>query len=75
MIYYNELERVWNVAIMAYFKVLSQHFPGGSEENREGSEGIANFRQRVELKTSRIRRSANHSAGTYGKIVVVSLLK
>jgi hypothetical protein len=28
----DELKRIWTVAAMLYFKVLSQHFPGGTEE-------------------------------------------
>jgi hypothetical protein len=31
----NELERMWKEAVVAYFKVLSLHFPGGNEENLE----------------------------------------
>jgi hypothetical protein len=31
----DELERMWKEAVMAYFKVLSRHFPGGTEENHE----------------------------------------
>jgi hypothetical protein len=31
----NELERVWNEAVMALFKVLSRHLSGGTEENHE----------------------------------------
>jgi len=27
-----ELERMWNEWIMAYFKVLSKNFPGGTEQ-------------------------------------------
>jgi hypothetical protein len=33
MIVNKELERIWNEAIVAYFKVLSRHLPGGTEEN------------------------------------------
>jgi hypothetical protein len=29
----NELERKWEEVVVAYFKVLSQHLPGGTEEN------------------------------------------
>jgi hypothetical protein len=28
----NELERMWKEAVMASFKVLSRHFPGGTAE-------------------------------------------
>jgi hypothetical protein len=31
----NALERVWKKAVVALFMVLSQHFPGGTEENHE----------------------------------------
>jgi hypothetical protein len=31
----NELERVWKEAVMARFKILSQHLPGETEENQE----------------------------------------
>jgi hypothetical protein len=31
----DELERMWKGAGMTYFKVLSQHFHGGTEENHE----------------------------------------
>jgi hypothetical protein len=27
-----ELERIWKEAVVAYFKVLSGYFPGGTEE-------------------------------------------
>jgi hypothetical protein len=29
------LERVWKDEVMVYFKVLSQNFPGGSDENHD----------------------------------------
>jgi hypothetical protein len=28
----NELERIWKEAVMTWFKVISQHLPGGTEE-------------------------------------------
>jgi hypothetical protein len=31
----DELERMWKEAVVALFKVLSRHLPGGSEENHE----------------------------------------
>jgi hypothetical protein len=31
----DELEMVWKEAVVAYFKVLSRHFPGGTDENQE----------------------------------------
>jgi hypothetical protein len=35
MIVNNELERMWKEAVMASFKVLSKHLPGGPEEKHE----------------------------------------
>jgi hypothetical protein len=32
---FNESERMWKEAAMAYFKVFSWHLPGGTEENYE----------------------------------------
>jgi hypothetical protein len=31
----NELERVWKETVIAVFKVLFRHLPGGTEESRE----------------------------------------
>jgi hypothetical protein len=31
----NELERVWKEVVVAKFKILFQHLPGGTEENHE----------------------------------------
>jgi hypothetical protein len=31
----NELDKMWKEAVMIYFKVLSQHLLGGTEENNE----------------------------------------
>jgi hypothetical protein len=31
----DQLERMWKKAVVAYFKVLSRHSPGGTEENHE----------------------------------------
>jgi hypothetical protein len=31
----NELERIWKEAVMVYFKLLSWHLRGGTEENNE----------------------------------------
>jgi hypothetical protein len=30
-----KLERMWKEVVMAYFEVLSQNFPGGSERHHE----------------------------------------
>jgi hypothetical protein len=35
----NELERMWKEAIVAKFKVLSRHLPGGTEENHKKQSG------------------------------------
>jgi hypothetical protein len=35
MIVNNELERMRKEVVMAEFKVLSRHLPGGTEENHE----------------------------------------
>jgi hypothetical protein len=35
MIVNNELERMWEEAVMAQFKVISWHSPGGTDENHE----------------------------------------
>jgi hypothetical protein len=29
----NELEKMWKEVVMAYFKILSEHLPEGTEEN------------------------------------------
>jgi len=31
----NKLKYMWKETVMAYFKVLSQHLNGGTEENHE----------------------------------------
>jgi hypothetical protein len=31
----DKFERIWKEVIMAYFKMLSQYLPGGSEENHK----------------------------------------
>jgi hypothetical protein len=62
----NELERMWKEAVVV--KVLSQHLPGGTEENHEKPqyEELVS-RPRFEHGTSRIRsRSANHSTTMFG---------
>jgi hypothetical protein len=35
MIVNNELERMWKETVVAQFKVLSRHLPGGTEGNHE----------------------------------------
>jgi hypothetical protein len=31
----DQFERMWKKAVVAQFKVLSRHYPGGTEENQE----------------------------------------
>jgi hypothetical protein len=41
-----ELERIWKEAVMAYFMVISWHFPGGNDENHENlSQDLPNTKQ------------------------------
>jgi hypothetical protein len=50
------LEGVWQEAVMAQFKVLSQHLPVGTEENHEKSQsGLLVPRLRFERRISRSR--------------------
>jgi hypothetical protein len=53
---------------MAYFKMLSQHFPGWTEEDHENSQsGYPVSEPRFSPSTSQIRnRSANHVPTTAG---------
>lgn len=48
-------ERIWKEVIMDYFKVLSWHFPGGTEENHEQFANLATSWLRFEPRTSQIR--------------------
>jgi hypothetical protein len=43
----NKLETTWKKAVVAYFKILSQHWPGGTEENPKTSVRIAGFRAEI----------------------------
>jgi hypothetical protein len=59
-----ELERMWNEAIVAYFKVQSQHMPGGTEEI---TKSVTRTRPRFEPGTSPTRsRRSNHYDATSG---------
>jgi hypothetical protein len=40
---------VWKEAVLAFFKIISQHWPGGTEENHETSIGITDSKQRFKL--------------------------
>jgi hypothetical protein len=31
----DDIVRIWKEAVVAYFKVLSRHLPGGTDENHE----------------------------------------
>jgi len=39
-----ELERMWKDAVVAYFRALSLHLPGGTEENFEETERVTALR-------------------------------
>jgi hypothetical protein len=39
-----KFERMLKKAVVAYFKVLCQHFPRGTEESHENAIGIAGLR-------------------------------
>jgi hypothetical protein len=43
----NELERIWKNAVVVYFKVLSQHLPGGTEYNHKVPASIAGLRTNI----------------------------
>jgi hypothetical protein len=43
----NELERVWKEAVVAQFKVLSQHLTGGIEKTTNTPVGIADVRTEI----------------------------
>jgi hypothetical protein len=36
----DELERIWKIALVVYFKVISRHSPGGTEDNHENNQII-----------------------------------
>jgi hypothetical protein len=50
----NELERMWQQAIVAQFKVLSRNFSGRTGENHETLANIGRYPVRFEPETSRI---------------------
>jgi hypothetical protein len=41
------MKRVWKEAVVAYFKVLSQHLCGGTEENHKISVLIAGLQAKI----------------------------
>jgi hypothetical protein len=49
----NQFKRMWNEAIMEYFKVVSRYLPGGTEKNhgedQSGSDILLLLRSRQEL--------------------------
>jgi hypothetical protein len=63
----DKFERMWEEAVVAYFKVLSRNLPGGTEENHQTFVGMAGLR--VEPATYRIQsRSVNHSIMTFSHL-------
>jgi hypothetical protein len=58
----DELEVTWKETPMA--KLLSQHLPGGTEENHESQSGNPVCGPRIEPRTSQ-RRSINHYTATF----------
>jgi hypothetical protein len=48
----NELERIWKEVITAYFKVVSRHLPGGTDENHENSQGSLSPGRDLRLRPS-----------------------
>jgi hypothetical protein len=42
-----EFKRMWKEWAVAYFKVLSQNFPGGTEENQKTSVKVADIRTEI----------------------------
>jgi hypothetical protein len=50
----DKLERVWKEAVVAYFKVISRHLPGGTDENQEIFIQDSRSGPRFEPGTSRI---------------------
>jgi hypothetical protein len=66
-----ELERIWKEAAMTYFKVLSWHLSGGTEENDDKPQsGWPVLGLRFELGTFRIlSMSYNRLAATIGLLL------
>jgi len=62
-----ELENAWKEAVLAHFKLLAQHLPGGLEENHDKPQsGWSAFGHTIEMRASQIRnRCANHSTTTF----------
>jgi hypothetical protein len=49
----DELERIWKEVVVAYFKVLSWHLPGGTEKNhKKTSVRIAGLWAKISMRTS-----------------------
>jgi hypothetical protein len=40
MVVNNELEKIWRKVVVAYFEVISQSLPGGTEEDKSGLSGV-----------------------------------
>jgi hypothetical protein len=43
----SELERIWKEAVVAYFRALSQHLPGGNMENHDKPVRICGLQAQV----------------------------
>jgi hypothetical protein len=43
----DELERTWKETVIAYFKVISQHLPGGTEKNKKSIVKIAGLQAKT----------------------------
>jgi hypothetical protein len=63
----NELGRIWQKALVAHFKILSQHLPGGIEENHEKPIRIITLHLRFETVTCQIKsRCSKYCTVTFG---------
>jgi hypothetical protein len=61
-------------AVVAYFKLLLRHFPGGTEQNYNYPVTITGFRIQFEPGISGIRgKGANHSTETVRKLFLLLL--
>jgi hypothetical protein len=51
----DELERMWEEVVVNYFKALSRHSPGRTEENHEKPSGYSMSRPRSEPEIAKIQ--------------------
>jgi hypothetical protein len=49
----DELDRIFKEAVVAYFKVLSQHLPGGAKENHEKTFKILDIPAEIRIRQKR----------------------